>query len=101
MTPRREPVADQTGYHQSITGEPMNFIGITFRNMSESQVSRNNSKVSASLKPTPALVALKPNLKHTAQHTGSSTGWRVSFPNDSSLDLSRADALVPESGSLA
>jgi hypothetical protein len=79
----------------------MNFIGITFRNMSESQVSRNNSKVSASLKPTPALVALKPNLKHTAQHTGSSTGWSVFFSCGSvGLSLFYAGQLVSVSLSL-
>jgi hypothetical protein len=69
-------------YHPSLTWRATSFTGLTYRNIGRvPYMSRNHSKIAASLKPDPEwLIAHNAgNLEHTAQPSVKSKGLRVSI----------------------
>jgi hypothetical protein len=86
--PDRDPTTDQN--KDTIKVQPaelMAFIGVTYRSMGKRLL--NDSKTAVLPRLTPAWVTAHraQNLEHTVQPKGTSTGWRVSFPSDFSLNL--------------
>jgi hypothetical protein len=87
LIPDREPTTDQSTDATKLS-EPMNFIGVTYRNMSEGYLQEQKwLKDSCITKVHPSMgdSSHRGTLKHTAQSAGSSTGLRVSFPSSTVL----------------
>lgn len=83
----------------------MSCIGVIYRNMGKRFFTKNYSKMSASVKPTPAWVTAhgswKPGRHCTVQPAGSLAGWKVSFPGGSAgLTLVQIALLVSASSRL-
>lgn len=85
LTTDRELVTAKHEHHQVQLGEPMDFMEVTHRNMGE-RLLTGAEMTAASPKPTQSNMG-DSSQKHSTQPAGSSTDWRVTFP-DASVGLS-------------
>ena len=86
-TLHKEPRTDQSAHTTKVLlGEPISFIGVTYRNMGEGLLTgaeMTQRQLHHQSPPSMGDSSQKLELRETAQPVDGSKGWRMSFPGTS------------------